>query len=224
MKNYIVVAVVCLQFIYLKSAAQLTSKGAQITIINGATLYTSLGLQNSSGGVITNNGNIVSDSFMTNNSGCTLSGSGIYNVQGSWKNSGTFLPGTSKLIFFGKGNSDITSGGANVYDLQLNKNTNGILNIKDALKVLHNVQFLATKNWVQLNKNILTLDSNCTVIGYNNKKYFHYQRHRAFKKVKVGNTKFTFPVGFNKSTYNPLSITETVRQIIIPCDVFSRLF
>jgi hypothetical protein len=210
MKNYLTAVVLFLDvLISAHGLAQFTNNGATITIKNGATLYTSRGLQNSSAGNITNNGALVSDSFVTNNSGCTFSGNGIYNVQGNWKNSGTFTPGTSKLVFFGKGNSDMTSGGASVYDLQLNKKANGIVSLKDAFKVLHSVEFLVTQNWVQLNKNILTLDSGCTIIGYNNKKYFITNDTGFLRKLELGNTKFTFPVGFNKSTYNPLSITET---------------
>jgi len=209
MKTYIALTAVCFSLLCLESAAQLTNKGAQVTIANGAMVYTSWGVQNSSAGKITNNGSMVSDSFITNNSECIISGNGSYTIQGSWKNSGTFSAGTSKLIFFGKGNSDITTGGANLYDLQLNKNAKGMLNMKDASKVLHSIQFLATKNWVQLNKNILTLDTNCTITGYNDKKYFITNDTGLLRKVKVGNTKFTFPVGFNKSTYNPLSITES---------------
>jgi hypothetical protein len=208
MKTHIAMTAVCLAFCCLKSAAQFTNKGAQITITSGGLLYTRLGLQNSSGASITNNGTVISDSFVTNNSGCTISGNGIYNVQGNWKNSGTFLPDTSKIIFFGKGNSDITSGGADVYDLRLNKNTNGILNLKGALKVLDNIRFLVTKNWVQLNKNILTLDANCTVSGYNDKNFFITNDSGFLKKMSVNPSKFTFPVGFSKSGYNPLSIAE----------------
>ena len=208
MKTYIAVTAVCLAFFCLKSAAQFTNAGAWVTINSGGVLYTSLGLQNSLAGMITNNGTIISDSFVTNNSACRILGDGIYNVQGNWKNSGTFEAGISKLIFFGKGNSDITSGGAEVYDLRLNKNANGILNLKDALKVLDNIQFLATKNWVQLNKKILTLDANCTISGYSEKKFFITNDSGFLKKVHVYGTKFIFPVGFSKSSYNPLSITE----------------
>jgi hypothetical protein len=209
MKNYLTTtALVMLLLISFESRAQFVIKGAQVTIKTGATLYTSWGLQNSTAGIVTNSGSIVSDTFITNNSGCKFSGNGTYKLQGNWKNAGTCTPGTSKLIFFGKGNSNITSGGAGVYDLQVDKNSNGILSLLDALRVLHNVQFLATKNWVQLNKNILTLDSNCTLSGYNDKKYFITNDSGFLKKVNVGNSKFTFPVGFSKSTYNPLSITE----------------
>jgi len=201
-------ALAMLLLISFEGRAQFVIKGAQVIIKNGATLYTSLGLQNSTAGTVTNNGTIVSDTFITNNSGCKFSGNGTYKLQGNWKNAGSYTAGTSKLIFFGKGNSNITCGGASIYDLQVNKNSNGILTLLDALLVLHNVQFLATKNWVQLNKNILTLDSNCTLSGYNDKKYFITNDSGFLKKVNVGNSKFTFPVGFSKSTYNPLSITE----------------
>jgi len=229
MKTYIVITTVCLQFLYLKSGAQLTNNGAQITINSGGVLYTSLGLQNSyvanSVGLITNNGTIISDSFVTNISGCTIWGDGTYKVQGNWKNLGSFWPGTSKLVFFGKGNSDITPGGADVYDLQLNKNANSIVNLKGALKVLDNVQFLVTKNWVQLNKYILTLDANCTITGYNDKKFFITNDSGFLKKLYVNPSKFTFPVGFSKSSYNPLSIAEAanVDDYSVRCLQHARL-
>jgi hypothetical protein len=87
------------------------------------------------------------------------------------------------------------------------------------MRVSHNIQFSVTKNWVQLNKNTLTLDSGCTISGYNETKYFVTNDSGFLKKGKVGNTKFTFPVGFSKSTYNPLSITEagTVDNYSVRC-------
>ena len=97
MKNYIALTLLCFGLmLFFESRAQLTNKGAQITIKNGATLYTSLGLQNSGGGIITNSGTIISDSFVTNNGGCTFSGNGTYQLQGNWKNAGTFTAGTSR--------------------------------------------------------------------------------------------------------------------------------
>ena len=209
MKKYISIILLCIPLLFSAgSIAQFTNKGAQITIKIGATLYSKQGFQNSTGGIVTNNGTIVSDSFITNNTGCTFSGNGTYKLQGNWKNSGTYTAGKSRLIFFGKGNSDMTSGGASIYDLQLSKNSNGILNMLDAAKVLDTIQFLASKNWVQLNKTTLTLDSNCKITGYDETKYFITNDSGFVKKINVGNKKFTFPVGFNKSTYNPLSITE----------------
>jgi Secretion system C-terminal sorting domain len=210
MKNYIRIIVFCSPLLSSAgSIAQFTNKGAQITIKSGAILYSKQGFQNSVGGIVTNNGSIVSDSFITNNTGCTFAGNGIYKLQGNWKNSGTYTAGKSRLIFFGKGNSDITSGGASVYDLELSKNSNGILNMLDALKLLDTIQFSSSKNWVQLNKTTLTLDSNCKITGYDETKYFITNDSGFLKKINVGNKRFTFPVGFNKSTYNPLSITES---------------
>ena len=208
MKTYIAAIAICLQFLSLKSTAQFTNSGAQITIEHGGLLYTSAGLQNSFVGIIANNGTIISDSFITNNSACLISGGGTYKVQGNWKNSGTFSADTSKIIFFGKGNSDITSGGAEVYDLQVNKNANGILNLKGVLKVLDKVEFSAPKNWIQLNKYVLTLDANCTITGFNDKKFFITNDSGFLKKLYVAPSKFIFPVGFSKSSYNPLSIAE----------------
>src|SRR5215470_5448841 len=114
MKNHLTITALVLLIVSFNSRAQFVNKGAQVTIKSGATLYTRSGLQNSTAGTITNGGTIVSDSFITNNNGCNFSGNGSYQLQGNWKNSGTYNAGKSTLVFFGKGTSDITSGGASV--------------------------------------------------------------------------------------------------------------
>jgi hypothetical protein len=70
------------------------------------------------------------------------------------------------------------------------------------------VSFLNNYNWVRLNNRILTLGSSCQIQNFGNKKFFITNGTGRLKKQHVDNVPFIFPVGFSKSTYNRVTITE----------------
>lgn len=195
-------------FFYLNLHAQLVNAGGTITIESGAIVYTKSDITNSTNGIITNEGKIISAGSFINVPNASLSGNGIYSVQGNFTNTGTYNQDNSLLEFYGTGNSNLKNTNGSVYILQLNKAPNSFVNLKGNAGVINSVIFLADQNWIKLGKNTLTLRSNASVQGFSNKRFFITNGAGLLRKNKIGTTAFTFPVGFTKNTYNAISITE----------------
>jgi hypothetical protein len=188
--------------------SQLVNTGSAITVTSGAIIFTDGSFTNTANATFENDGSIVTNGDIINDAGSSLSGDGMYSMQGNFTNTGTYNQGFSVLEFFGANNSILKNASGNIYTLQVNKNTNKFISINDKEKVLHSVIFLNDKNWIHLNNRVLTLGGNCDVINYSNKRYFITNAKGSLKKLNVKNKPFTFPVGFDKNTYNPLTITE----------------
>ncbi len=188
--------------------AQFVNNGASVTVTAGATLYADASVTNNVNGVITNNGSIITDSSIINGTGASLSGNGNYVMQSSFTNTGIYDAGTSVLQFTGSGNSAIKNKSGNIYTLLVSKDVNKYINVLDKEKVLNSVVFMSDNNWIKLGRSTLTLAANCTVVDYSDKRYFVTNDTGFLKKESITNAAFTFPVGFDKSTYNPITIKE----------------
>ncbi len=107
------------------AAQDLTSVGATILVQSGATLYVSSGgLTNQAGSTLTNAGTLRVDGPLVNPGTLDLS-TGALEVRGDLANSGTLTPGTSPVTFSGTLNQLLTSGGATLYQVLVNKPTSG---------------------------------------------------------------------------------------------------
>jgi hypothetical protein len=163
---------------------------------------------NTANGIVTNDGTIITGSDIINDTSASMSGNGTYSMQRNFANAGTYGAGNSTLDFFGTGNSFILNKSGSIYTLQVRKDSNGLVNMLDAEEILDSVIFLNDKNWIKMNDNILVLGTTCNVANYSNKRFFITNGNGLLKKLQVNNNPFVFPVGFNKNTYNPLTITE----------------
>ena len=195
-------------FVFEKSYTQLTNNGSIISLTNNAILYTGASVTNNANGSLINNGSVITDGSIINNSDGSLSGNGSYSIQANFTNNGIFNAGNSSLEFTGSGNSSLKNKSGNIYNLIVNKDVNAYINMVDDEQVLKSVVFMKDKNWIYLNTHILTLGANCTVSNYSNKRYFITNDSGSLKKKAIGITAFTFPVGFNSSTFNPVYIIE----------------
>ncbi len=198
-------------FFFLASTvqSQLINNGDTIAVTNGAILFTDQSFTNTSNGFVINNGTMSTNGDFINDASCSLSGDGTYGLQGNFMNNGNYKVGQSVLYFFGANNSTITNAGGSIYTLQIGKDQGNYVSILDNEKIVKSVLFLNDKNWVQLNNKTLTLSSKCDIGNYSNKRYFITNGNGYLKKQMVKNSPFSFPVGFDKNTYNPLVITET---------------
>ncbi|HEX5152056.1 MAG TPA: T9SS type A sorting domain-containing protein [Parafilimonas sp.] len=193
----------------LKAAsAQLVNNGTSITITDGAVLYTGYSFTNAVNGNVINRGSIITDSSIINEQGATLSGHGIYSMQANFTNKGTYNNDSSMLEFTGALNSSIKNKGGKIYLVQIAKNENKYVNLLDNETVLNGIMFLNDKNWIKLGNHNLTLGNNCVIEDYSNKRFIITNGTGILKKLNVKNAPFTFPVGFDKKTYNALTITE----------------
>jgi len=188
--------------------AQFVNNGSIITVTSGELLYSDASFINTANGTFVNNGIVITNSSLNNNAGSFLSGNGIYKMQTNFTNNGNFNAGNSTLEFIGSGNSSLKNKSGNIYYLFVNKNENTYINMLDDEQVLKSVVFMKDKNWIYLNTHTLTLGANCTVPDYSNKRFFVTNDSGALIKKDIGTTAFTFPVGFNSSTFNPVYIIE----------------
>ncbi len=197
-----------LLFLSQQVHSQMVNNGAEITIQTGAVVYTAASFTNTSAGIVSNNGEIITGADLINNAGASLSGNGAYSVQTNFTNNGTYTYNNSVLNFFGTGNSNLKNTGGTIYKLQVNKDSGYFINLLDNERVLKAVAFLKDNNWIRLNSKTFTMGQNCVIQNFNNKRFFITNGTGVLKKMNVKNTPFIFPVGFNKSTYNQITITE----------------
>lgn len=200
---------ICIFFLLPKHAqSQLINSGSVITVQSNALIYCDDAFTNASTGVVTNHGSIITKASLVNNADALLEGNGLYSLRENFTNTGTFNQDSSTVEFFGDANSAIQNKSGKIYVLKLNKNANYLVNLIDKEKVLNSIIFSHDKNWIKLNDNMLVLDANCSVVDYSNKRYFLTNGTGVIKKLLIKNSPFTFPVGFDRNTYNPLTLTE----------------
>jgi hypothetical protein len=188
--------------------SQLINSGSVITVQSNALIYCDDAFTNTSNGIITNHGSIITNASLINDADASLEGNGLYSLRQNFTNTGTFNQDSSTLEFFGDSNSVIKNKSGKIYILKVNKNANYLVNLIDKEKVLNSVIFSNDKNWIKINNNTLVLDKKASVVGYSKKRYFLTNGTGAIKKLHIKNSPFIFPVGFDRNTYNPLTITE----------------
>jgi hypothetical protein len=199
---------ICVCCFFNEAKSQLINDGGDITIQSNGLIFASDSITNTNSGTITNMGEIVVAGNILNSKKATLSGSGVYSIQGNFNNSATYRPDSSVLNFYGSTNSALKNKGGNIYILQVNKDPDHLVNLLDNERVINSVNFLSDSNWIQLNDNMLTLNANCKINSFSSSRYFITNGNGSLRKLKVKNKAFVFPTGFDKQTYNRLTITE----------------
>lgn len=199
--------------------AQVTNSGGHIVINAGTTIVsTGLSVLNTGNGAIANLGALTTTANITNAAGCTLNGNGAWQLGGNWTNAGTFTAGASAVLFNGNGPSAVDAGGAAFYNLYLNKNANH-LSLASAVTANGAVNFLADNNTIVCGGFDFTLGNTATVVGADNNNFFVTNDTGRLKRLALGAAGFTFPVGADSSTYNPLVLAEngTADDIGVRC-------
>ena len=137
-------------------AQDLSNVGGTITVQPGAVLYVgSGGLSNQAGSTLSNQGTLRVDGPLANPGTLDLS-TGTLDVRGDFTNAGTLLPGTSPVTFSGAADQLLTSGGATLYQVLVNKPTAGANTLRLAGD-------LTVSNLVSLSNGLLTTKNGGTV-------------------------------------------------------------
>ncbi len=198
----------CFGLFQINGLAQFYNNGGIISVTTGGVLYADMEINNVSTGSITNEGDITTTKSFITDPAASLSGNGTYHVQGNFMNKGTYNAGTSVLEMYGNKNSKLKNETGEIYQLIVNKSANKNVILQGPDKILNKVTFTTNKNYIKLGNYVLTLDDNCIVDGFSNYRYFITDGDGFLKKLNVSSTGFTFPVGFDKYTYNPITLTE----------------
>lgn len=167
---------------------QLVNNGGSITIQADATLRVEANLVNNAGSTITNNG--------------------ILEVKNNLSNGGTMTSGnTSKLVFVGNVNSNVTSGGATFRYIEMAKDNQNIT-LQDEMKVSETLDFANADNRIIIGNNNLKLSVGATVTNAGSSKYVETNgTGMLVKGVDTNGTK-TYEVGDNDN-YTPVSCAIT---------------
>ncbi len=181
----------------------LKNDGAMLVIEAGATLVVEGGVENVGGGTIDNNGTL--------------------EIQGNFLNSATWDPtGANTVIFSGPNDADVTPGSAIFNNVQMNKGSGGDITLLGAMSMTGILSFNADNNKIILGTNNLTLTDPGSIASFDANEYVVTSATGAtgyLRKEGLGATEtFTFPVGFNSTTYNPAVLAANGGHV---SDVFS---
>ncbi|MBI1226523.1 MAG: T9SS type A sorting domain-containing protein [Bacteroidetes bacterium] len=210
-----ILVILCLPILVF---AQLKNDGGSLKITAGSSLKVTGDFVNVAGSNLTNEGTLTSTGNITNEATATLQGDGQYTLSGDWTNAGTFAAGSSTVTFDGGTNSSVTSGGDVFYKLEMDKTAANLL-LADGLMVDELLEFLSNENRIILTDNHLTLSPAADILGYDETNYIVTDGTGELHKSALGATPFTFPVGFDEMTYNPVILTQngTADELGVRC-------
>ena len=121
-------------------------------------------------------------------------------------NRGTFEAPATTITFTGSNSNTLQSGGATLYHLKIDKSTGQKVSLKDDLLISGQIEFAADGNTLEVDSSDLIVDENATILGYSSSRYV--VTDSTGRLVKNDLNTFTFPVGYDASTYNPITLTE----------------
>jgi hypothetical protein len=132
-------------------------------------------------------------------------------------NQGSFEAPTATLSFTGTTSNTLTSGGATLYNLNINKSNGQKVSLKDDALVYNQLEFAADGNTLEVDSSDLVIGTSASIAGYSSSRYV--VTDSTGRLVKKDLSTFIFPVGFDGSTYNPLILTEngTIDTIGVRC-------
>lgn len=184
---------VFLTLMTVAAQAQFINLGATVTIQSGATLRVETNIENNGTGTITNNGTI--------------------EVSGNFTNAGTatLTPGAGLVRFIGSANTTLDTGGDALFNVEMAKTGNATVALSAPATVAGNLSFTGEGSKILLGANDLTLASSTVVSAipeHSTRGYVVTGSTGRLVRTNLGATEFTFPVGFNETTYNPITIAE----------------
>jgi hypothetical protein len=184
---------VFLTLITVAAQAQFINLGATVTIQSGATLRVETNIENNGTGTITNNGTI--------------------EVSGNFTNAGTatLTPGAGLVKFIGSANTTLDTGGDALFNVEMAKTSNATVALSAPATVAGNLSFTGAGSKIVLGANDLTLASSTVVSAttdHSTNGYVVTGSTGRLVRTNLGPTPFTYPVGFDVNTYNPITIAE----------------
>jgi len=166
-------------------SAQFVNNGATIVVQSGATLRIETNLINNAGSTITNNGTI--------------------EVKGDFTNAATFnSPTGSTVKFIDTGNSTVTSGGAELRNVTIEKTTGANVILAGNMTVAGALNFAGANNRVVLGANNLTIKTGGTVTGVSANEYVNASAAGKLIKGVGGSSTVNMEVG-DATNYTPIS-------------------
>ncbi len=114
--------------------------------------------------------------------------------------------GTSTFKLSGLKNVNLQSGGNQFYQFVLDKTTGAVVLLLDSLAIANS--FIFSNSKIVLGSHNVLFSNTANVTGFGDNAYFVTGSTGQVRKAGLGSSPFTFPVGFNLTTYNPITVTE----------------
>ena len=132
-------------------------------------------------------------------------------------NEAAFEAPLATVSFTGENSNTLQSGGVTLYHLKINKATGQKVSLKDDALISGFVEFAADNNTLEVDSSDLILGDTASFINFSSNRFV--VTDSTGKLVKKNMDTFTFPVGYDASTYNPLTLTEsgTIDTIGVRC-------
>ncbi len=123
-------------------------------------------------------------------------------------NAGTLNTGTSTIIMKGSDSNDITSGGATIHNLSIEKSAGQTVNLLDEMVISNNLNFGTNDNKLVLGANDLNLEAAATVSGADADDYVVTDGSGYLNKEYSAAGSFSYPVG-DAANYSPIESNFT---------------
>ncbi len=125
------------------------------------------------------------------------------------------IQGTGTILLKGSTLQTVNMNGFSIQNLQIDNGNNIAL----GGNVTVGSSLLFTSGKIQLNTYDFTAGSAATLTGYDGTKYFVTNNTGRLIRSSLGNSPFTYPVGYDLTTYNPVTLTQngTVDNIGVRC-------
>ena len=187
--------------------AQMYVTGGTVNVVANGFVDIRGDLHTAAGTTLNNGGSISVGGHFTNLG--TLGDVGNYVVTKDFTtNGGTLLPNNNLFVFNGAFNSTVTVGSNYIGRMRLIKPSGGLVFLGDSQSIGSELEFLTDNNQVVLNGFTLTMNAGASILSFDDNEFVVTGGAGFLKKKDVGATPFTFPVGFNNSSYNPLTIAN----------------
>ncbi|MCF8246642.1 MAG: hypothetical protein K9J37_17155 [Saprospiraceae bacterium] len=116
--------------------------------------------------------------------------------------------GTSTVILAGAMDVEITCAGNVLHKCGVNKTAGGLVTLQDSLTIIDSLLFLGSSGKVVLGSYNVHFGAVAGVSGFGSSNYFITDGTGQVRKADLGPMPFTFPVGFNPTSYNPVTVTQ----------------
>ena len=121
---------------------------------------------------------------------------------------GVLHAGTSTVKMRGNRDINLGSGNNSFYLLSIEKTAGTKVILFDSLTIAQGLSFDASDNKVELGLHPVHFLSNANVSGFGPDNYFITNASGQVRKADLGASPFTFPIGFDAFSYNPVVLTE----------------
>lgn len=194
---------------------QVHNRGAHIHVGEGTVVRTDLDLVNDQEGVWWNEGLLYTSASFFNTPGSRLMGDGLYEVGEDWRDEGVFLPGASRIRFVGPAASRLYSATESLFDLHLAKTGGGGVYLESRLQLNGDLIFDGSENYLTLGENTLSLGGQTDILGYNAQN--HVVTDASGRIALPADPSLTVPVGYDRQSYNPMTISGTAAALQVRC-------